>query len=333
MAMFRTSLGIVMSVCLSGVAYAQTYNSEWNAASGLLPNEVCPAWNLYDDASENPVLLGDTLVLSTSAAEDAMFLEQDAPALLIPSDWVIEARVRRNSGSTSVITSQPVILSFVSVSDIGNLLEIGTDEVFLLNSLTSRGPIAFVDTDSGFHTYRIEIHNEATISVYWDDSLILTGSTFPDFLFADAPSIWWGDGSGSGSGSSSWLFVRHNAYAFDQDFDSDGVTDSCDNCPTFANPGQADADGDGRGDSCDCAIVLTGDMNQTGSLTTSDIIYLVNYVLKAGPEPLPCRATGDVNCSGTVVSSDIIYLVNTVLKGGPAPCDGCTMVPGTWRCP
>ncbi|MCE2885655.1 MAG: thrombospondin type 3 repeat-containing protein, partial [Planctomycetaceae bacterium] len=35
------------------------------------------------------------------------------------------------------------------------------------------------------------------------------------------------------------------------DSDGDGVDDSVDNCPTVANPGQANADGDTRGDACD----------------------------------------------------------------------------------
>ena len=36
-----------------------------------------------------------------------------------------------------------------------------------------------------------------------------------------------------------------------EDADGDGVEDTADNCPSVANPGQADLDGDGQGDACD----------------------------------------------------------------------------------
>ena len=49
-----------------------------------------------------------------------------------------------------------------------------------------------------------------------------------------------------------------------------------------------------------CAVALTGDVNLSESLTSADIIYLVNFVFKSQAAPLPCEAAGDVNCSGGV---------------------------------
>ncbi len=73
-----------------------------------------------------------------------------------------------------------------------------------------------------------------------------------------------------------------------------------------------------------CPIEITGDVNVNGTITSADIIYLVGYVFKSGPTPLPCEASGDVNCSENVTSADIIYLVNHVFRSGPLPCDACT---------
>jgi hypothetical protein len=82
-----------------------------------------------------------------------------------------------------------------------------------------------------------------------------------------------------------------------------------------------------------CLVLRTGDVNVSSTITSADIIYLVNYVFKSMAAPLPCAAAGDVNCSANVTSSDIIYLVNYTFKGGALPCDVCYLIPGTWSCP
>lgn len=73
-----------------------------------------------------------------------------------------------------------------------------------------------------------------------------------------------------------------------------------------------------------CPIVVSGDVNLSTTVTSADIIGVVNFVFKGGATPMPCEANGDVNCNAAVTSADIIVLVNFVFKGGPAPCNTCT---------
>lgn len=82
-----------------------------------------------------------------------------------------------------------------------------------------------------------------------------------------------------------------------------------------------------------CLITDPGDLNGDALTTSSDIIFLVNFVFKGGSDPLPCVAAGDINCNGAVTSADIIALVGYVFKGGTPPCDPCTIIPAVWSCP
>ena len=82
-----------------------------------------------------------------------------------------------------------------------------------------------------------------------------------------------------------------------------------------------------------CPIVITGDVENSGSVSAADVIRLVGYVFKAGAAPQPCRASGDVNCTGAINATDVILLINFVFKSGTPPCNVCTQFNGTWSCP
>jgi hypothetical protein len=64
---------------------------------------------------------------------------------------------------------------------------------------------------------------------------------------------------------------------------------------------------------------LIGDANGLGNITLADVIYIANYLLKAGPKSCPLGAS-DIDCSGKIELPDVIYLANYLLKGGPSPC-------------
>ncbi len=73
-----------------------------------------------------------------------------------------------------------------------------------------------------------------------------------------------------------------------------------------------------------CPMTLFGDVDASASISPADIIYIVNFIFKAGPDPLPCIAAADVDCSGGMSSADIIHMVNYIFKAGPPPCNTCT---------
>lgn len=54
-------------------------------------------------------------------------------------------------------------------------------------------------------------------------------------------------------------------------------------------------------------------------INISDVIYLINYLLKGGPSPVT-GICADSNCDGPTNISDVIYLINYLFKGGPPPC-------------
>jgi hypothetical protein len=65
------------------------------------------------------------------------------------------------------------------------------------------------------------------------------------------------------------------------------------------------------------------DPNNDGTLSSSDIFYLVNFLFLGGPPPRGSAGmlSGDANGDGIVTSSDIFYLVNYLFLSGPRPND------------
>ncbi len=195
---------------------AQVSLDEWSASTGLPPDQKCPPYTLTDTAQpEDPTLFASPspakLTLSTDSNEENLFYIQTGPYINFSASTFIEARLRFVSGSSSLANFTAAGIFFTTAPDVGNILWIGQDEIFLWSAIGIRGQTASVDTDGAFHTYRIEIETNGSVTVLQDGDPVLTGSTFNAPNFVDAPAIDWGDGTGSASGVSEWEFVRHNA--------------------------------------------------------------------------------------------------------------------------
>ncbi len=67
---------------------------------------------------------------------------------------------------------------------------------------------------------------------------------------------------------------------------------------------------------------LCGDADGFGSVSVSDVVYLINYIFVGGLAPFPLQA-GDVDCAGIINISDAVYLINYIFAGGPQPCAEC----------
>lgn len=68
--------------------------------------------------------------------------------------------------------------------------------------------------------------------------------------------------------------------------------------------------------------IKCGDANGDSKITVSDAVYLVSYLFKGGPAPVPkWKANIDCDSQTDVSVSDVVYLINYLFKGGPPP--GC----------
>lgn len=63
---------------------------------------------------------------------------------------------------------------------------------------------------------------------------------------------------------------------------------------------------------------LCGDVTCNGVTDLGDVVYLIAYLYKNGPEP-NCLTDGDVNRDGVVTLLDLVYLINYLYRGGPPP--------------
>ena len=65
-----------------------------------------------------------------------------------------------------------------------------------------------------------------------------------------------------------------------------------------------------------------GDANGDDKINVGDAVFIITYVFRGGPAPVPLAAA-DANCDGKVNVGDAVYLITYIFRGGPAPCATC----------
>ena len=61
-----------------------------------------------------------------------------------------------------------------------------------------------------------------------------------------------------------------------------------------------------------------GDANSDSKITVADVVWLINYLFKGGPPPVPL-IKGDANGNGKVTVADVVFLISYLFRGGAAP--------------
>jgi hypothetical protein len=68
---------------------------------------------------------------------------------------------------------------------------------------------------------------------------------------------------------------------------------------------------------------IYGDANASGTVEAGDVVYLINYLYRNGPDPLPWWFYGDANCDKIVDAADVVYVINYLFRNGTEPCSPC----------
>ncbi|HOP06018.1 MAG TPA: dockerin type I repeat-containing protein [candidate division Zixibacteria bacterium] len=67
------------------------------------------------------------------------------------------------------------------------------------------------------------------------------------------------------------------------------------------------------------AVYLAGDYNNDGSTDVTDLVYLIDNIVHAGPAPVGGASRADANGDGLISVSDIIYYLNFIFTGMSQP--------------
>jgi hypothetical protein len=70
------------------------------------------------------------------------------------------------------------------------------------------------------------------------------------------------------------------------------------------------------------AVLQHGDLDFSGEIDISDLVYFVDYAFGGGPAPIPVLEAGDFLCDIGIDISDLVAMVDYMFSGGdPPPCN------------
>ena len=64
---------------------------------------------------------------------------------------------------------------------------------------------------------------------------------------------------------------------------------------------------------------INGDVNSSGSVSISDVVFLIRFIFAGGPPPSPWAPAVHIDSNPAVSISDVVYLINYIFAGGPPP--------------
>ncbi len=258
-------------------------------------------------------------------------------------NWAIAAADLNNDGNIEILTHDEIIdshgnlvrrfkesvFSTLSVADLnkdgnleivygtsdgylrardyyGNLLR-GWENIFFLGTFYDGNPIIGDIDNDGYFEVLIGSSQDNKIYAFNHDGSIAKG--FPILIGAYNSELADLDNNGNIELITSTSEVGIHAWNLNTPYDSEKMP-----WPKF----QHDSQHTGFYN----RMFVCADVNLDGKVSSGDVIYLVNYIFKAGPAPNPIW-TGNVNNDTIINSADVIYLVNYIFKGGPTPmCSG-----------
>ncbi len=164
----------------------------------------------------------------------------------------------------------------------------------------------------------VKIYGDAS-TMDWVNLMISMASTYTNLVASYA---------GQSSGSDHYSFYQHGydaIFASEGDFFNYGWHKNCDIVDSLSFPYMKQVTR-----MCLATLISVarstgykiGDPTQDGVIDVADVLYLINYLYKAGPAPDP-QLSGDATCDGHVNIDDVIFLINYLFKGGPTPPGSC----------